>query len=296
MPERVLRQFGHTQSIPPDVRHELRHYQRDDRAAIDDNFLAFMDVQLHRWENRLGTLAVVGHLTPVEHYMRWYHQITRRLIGNPALRPPRDVGYSALAGQYEALLVAVQRLRILGLEHMPYPGLAGLAAEMVRIFEDGIRQAGEIRRMAELVPEAEYQAAPGAPRGGGRAGRGRRAAGGRRARRGRGTAAGRPSGGGRVDEADEADPIPEGVHGLVHPQPFQAGGSSPGDSPTFTPALLLAEIPGSSSQPSHNAYMEERDNVDWAALRASLTDERPVRNSEGARILDFDEFLIPVSI
>ncbi|XP_059310823.1 uncharacterized protein LOC132062224 [Lycium ferocissimum] len=141
MPERALRQFGHTQSIPPDVRHELRHYQRDDRAAVDDDFLAFIDVQLHRWENRLGTLAVVGHLTPIEHYMRWYHQITRRLIGNPALRPPRDVGYSALAGQYEALLVAVQRLRILGLEHMPYPGLAGLAAKMVQISKDGIRQA-----------------------------------------------------------------------------------------------------------------------------------------------------------
>ncbi|XP_059315573.1 serine/threonine-protein phosphatase 7 long form homolog [Lycium ferocissimum] len=192
MPERVLRQFGHTQSIPPHVRHELRHYQRDDRAAVDDDFLAFMHVQLHRWENRLDTLAVVGHLTPIQHYMRWYHQITRRLIGNPALRPPGDVGYSALAGQYEALLVAVQRLRMLGLEHMPYPGLAGLAAEMVRIAEDGIRQAGEIRRREEPIPEADYQAAPGggpgAPRGGGRAGRGRRAAGGRRARRGRGGA------------------------------------------------------------------------------------------------------------
>ena len=186
-------------------------------------------------------------------------------------------------------LVAVQRLRILGLEHMPYPVLAGLASEMVRISEDGIRQAGEIRRREEPVPEAEYQAGPGAPRGGGRA------AGGRRARRGRGAAARGPGGGGH-HLVDEADPIPEGVHGLVHPQPFQAGGSSPGDSPTFTPTLLLAEIPGSSSQPSQNAYMEERDNVDWAALRASLADERPVRNLEGARILDFDEFLIPVSI
>ncbi|XP_060181097.1 uncharacterized protein LOC132610755 [Lycium barbarum] len=302
MPERVLRQFGHTQSIPPDVCHELRHYQRDDRAAVDDDFLAFMDVQLYRWENRLGTLAVVSHLTPIEDYMHWYHQITRRLIGNPALHPPRDVGYSALAGQYEALLVAVQRLRILRLEHMLYPGLAGLASEMVRISEDGIRQAGEIRRMEELVPEAEYQAASvggaGAPRGGGRAGRGCRAAGGRRACRGCGAAARGPGGGGHhlVDEADEVDPIPEGVPGVVHPQPFQAGGSSPGDSPTFTPTLLLAEIPGSSSQPSQNAYMEERDNVDWATLRASLADERPVRNLEGARIVDFDEFLIPISI
>ncbi|XP_060206248.1 uncharacterized protein LOC132633814 [Lycium barbarum] len=178
---------------------------------------------------------------------------------------------------------------------MPYPGLARLAAEMVRISEDGIRQAGEIRRMAEPVPKAEYQAAPGAPREGGRAGRGRRAAGGRRARRRRGAAARGTGGGGHhlVDEADEVAPIPEGVHGLVHPQPFQAGGSSHGDSPTFTPALLLAEIPGSSSQPSQDAYMEEHDNVDWVALRASLADERPVRNLEGARILDFDEFLIP---
>ena len=156
--------------------------------------------------------------------------------------------------------------------------------------------------MEEPVPEAEYQAAPGggpgAPRGEGRAGRGRCAAGGRRARRGRGAAARGPGGGGHhlVDEADEADPIPKGVHGLVHPQPFQAGGSSPGDSPTFTPALLLAEIPGSLSQSSQNAYIEERDNVDWAALRVSLADKRPVRNLEGPRILDFDEFLIPVSI
>ncbi|XP_060206447.1 uncharacterized protein LOC132634172 isoform X2 [Lycium barbarum] len=184
---------------------------------------------------------------------------------------------------------------------MTYPGLAGLAAEMVRISEDGIQQAGDIRRREEPVPEAEYQAAPGggpdAPRGGGRAGRGRRAAEGRYARRGRGATARGPGGGGHhlVDEADEADPIPEGVHGLVHLQPFQAGGSSPGDSPTFTSTLLLAEIPGSLSQPSQSAYMEKRDNVDWVALRASLANERPVRNLEGARILDFDEFLIPDS-
>ncbi|XP_059301946.1 serine/threonine-protein phosphatase 7 long form homolog [Lycium ferocissimum] len=144
MPERVLRQFGHTQSIPPDVRHELRHYQRDDRATVDDAFLAFMAVQLHRWEHRLDTLAMVGHLTPIQDYMRWYHQITRRLIGNPALRPSRD-------------LVAVQQLRMLGLEHKPYPWLA----DMVRISEDGIRQAGEFRRMEEPIPEAEYQPAPG---------------------------------------------------------------------------------------------------------------------------------------
>ncbi|XP_059315487.1 uncharacterized protein LOC132066126 [Lycium ferocissimum] len=194
-------------------------------------------------------------------------------------------------------LVAVQRLRILGLEHMPYPGLA---AEMVRISEDGIRQAGEIRRREEPVPEAEYQVAPrggpGAPKGGGR-GRKRTPCRGRHARREAVFAARGPGGGGHhlVDEADEADPIPEGVHGLVHPQPFQAGDSSPGDSPTFTPTLLLAKIPGSSSQPSQNAYMEKRDNVDWAALRTSLADERPVRNLQGARILDFDEFLIPDS-
>ncbi|XP_060211401.1 uncharacterized protein LOC132638589 [Lycium barbarum] len=285
-----------------------------------------MDVQLHRWENRLGTLAVVGHLTPIQHYMRLYHQITRRLIGNPALRPPRDVGYSALAGQCEALVslsyldlsnfINCYVLKIifflfllntnapggrtafthLGVREYALPWACGACRGDVRISENGIRQAGEIRRMAEPVPEAEYQATPGAPRGGGRAGKGRHATGGRRARRGRGAAAKGPGGGGHhlVDEADEADPIPEGVHGLVHPQPFQAGGSSPGDSPTFTPALLLAEIPGSSSQPSQNAYMEERYNVDWAAFRASLADERPVRNLKGARILDFNEFLIPI--
>ncbi|XP_059306250.1 protein MAIN-LIKE 1-like [Lycium ferocissimum] len=102
MPEHVLRQFGHTQSIPPDVRHEFRHYQRDDRAAVDDAFRAFMGVQLHRWQHRLALLAVVGHLTPIQDYMRWYHRITRRLIDNPALRSARDVGYSTLVGD-EAL-------------------------------------------------------------------------------------------------------------------------------------------------------------------------------------------------
>ncbi|XP_059295479.1 uncharacterized protein LOC132048810 [Lycium ferocissimum] len=161
---------------------------------------------------------------------------------------------------------------------------------------DGVRRrGGEIRRGEELfggrVSSGAGEEGPGAPRGGGRlCERDAVLVGTRLAFRGH-------SGGGHhlVDESDEADPIPEGVHGLVHPQPFQAGGSSPGDSPTFTPALLLAEIPGSSSQPSQNAYMEERDNVDWAALRASLADERPVRNLEGARILDFDEFFIPDS-
>ncbi|XP_059281050.1 uncharacterized protein LOC132034698 [Lycium ferocissimum] len=40
--------------------------------------------------------------------------------------------------------------------------------------------------------------------------------------------------------------------------------------------------------------MEERDNVDWVVLRVSLADERLSRNLEGAKILDFDEFFIPV--
>ncbi|XP_059315513.1 serine/threonine-protein phosphatase 7 long form homolog [Lycium ferocissimum] len=47
MPERVLQQFGHIQNIPPNVRHELQHY-RNDRAIIDDAFLAFMGAQLQR--------------------------------------------------------------------------------------------------------------------------------------------------------------------------------------------------------------------------------------------------------
>ncbi|XP_059277834.1 uncharacterized protein LOC132032024 [Lycium ferocissimum] len=41
--------------------------------------------------------------------------------------------------------------------------------------------------------------------------------------------------------------------------------------------------------------MEERDNIDWATFRTSLDDERPVRNLDGPRILDFDDFLIPDS-
>ncbi|XP_059315760.1 uncharacterized protein LOC132066469 [Lycium ferocissimum] len=196
-------------------------------------------------------------------YMHWYHGITRRLIGNPALCPARDVGYAALAGQYETLLVTVQRVRILGLEHMSNPRVAGLAAEMVWISEDGIQQAGQIRRMDDHVSEGEYQA----ERGGGC-----------------GAARGRGGGGHHlVDEADEAAPI------LVHPQPFQASGSSAGQSPTFTLARLLAEIPRSSSQPSQNAYIEERDDIDWAVFRASLDNERPVRNLDGPKILEIDK-------
>ncbi|XP_059302306.1 uncharacterized protein LOC132054280 [Lycium ferocissimum] len=155
--------------------------------------------------------------------------------------------------------------------------------------------------MDDRVQEAEYQAMPGrgrgTARGGGGAARGRRAARGRGARRGRSAAARGPGGGGHhlVDEADEAAPIPEAVPVLVHPQPFQASASSPGQSPRFTSALLLIEIPGCSSQPSQNAYIEERDDVDWAALRAPLADERPLRNLDGPRILDFDDFLIPDS-
>ncbi|XP_060218749.1 uncharacterized protein LOC132645658 [Lycium barbarum] len=238
-----------------------------------------MGVQLQHWQERLGTLAVVGHATPIMDYLHWYHGITRRLIENPTLHLARDVGYAALAGQYEALLVAVHRLYILGLKHMSNPGVAGFAAEMVRISEGGIRQAGEVRRMDDPVLEGEYQAARGGRRG---------------AARGR-SAAKRP-GRGEHHLVDEVAPIPEVVPILVLPQPFQASGSSVGPSPMFTSARLLAKIPGSSSQPSQNAYTKERDDIDWAAFRASLDDEWPVRNLDGPSILDFDGFLIPDSV
>ncbi|XP_059310727.1 receptor-like protein EIX2 [Lycium ferocissimum] len=127
--------------------------------------------------------------------------------------------------------------------------------------------------MDDPVPKSEYQAARGRGRGATRR-RGDSRGGGAGKRRG--ATRGR---GGRghhlVDELVEVAPIPTGP------------------SPKFMPVRLFAEIPESSSQPNQNTYIEERDDFDWAALRASLEDEQPVRNLDGLKILEFDDFLIP---
>ncbi|XP_059312135.1 serine/threonine-protein phosphatase 7 long form homolog [Lycium ferocissimum] len=177
-PDRVLRQFGYVQNIPAATVWEHDHYTRDERAGVDDAWRLHMQQQVHSWDVRMASLAVVGHDTPIHVYMEWYMRITRIIIGNPSRRRPDGLGYVALAGAYEALVRTVQTMRYESTARTESPETAEYAARMIELAETGMRQAHDFERLHERVPGAP----PGAAGGRGRRGTGGRRRGGRAGR------------------------------------------------------------------------------------------------------------------
>ncbi|KAL2231573.1 UNVERIFIED_CONTAM: Serine/threonine-protein phosphatase 7 long form [Sesamum indicum] len=81
-PERVLRQFGFVQNIPPNpLISERRLHTIDRRGRQDMNWATFHADYIAKWNDvqslRVEGPVIQGGLDTVSDYMNWYHQITR---------------------------------------------------------------------------------------------------------------------------------------------------------------------------------------------------------------------------
>ncbi|XP_052182064.1 protein MAIN-LIKE 1-like [Diospyros lotus] len=95
-PERVLRQFGHKQNIPPPPLSPIEA-KRGRATATYKVIYNFINDSWSRWDfhllpaHRRGGLALVPWECS-EDYLAWYHRITHRVIQNPTNRSGFDRG------------------------------------------------------------------------------------------------------------------------------------------------------------------------------------------------------------
>ncbi|KAK4479211.1 hypothetical protein RD792_014722 [Penstemon davidsonii] len=134
-PDRVLRQFGMLQGIPPscDTSRDLHIVTCKGRTNVSwvDMHRQYINV----WEEQRHQLVVEGELG-VEHmsynheYMIWYRSITRLFIANPysmvnqrdegdEIHEIDDTGYRGVGCGFEGLIQQVQRINLLIEEYLP---------------------------------------------------------------------------------------------------------------------------------------------------------------------------------
>lgn len=91
LPERVMRQFGFRQLIPPEVDTGDRLHRTDRRGKGEVNWANQHAPYIHMWNERLQQVVdgdmMVGHMDYNDPYLIWYRMITRLYI-NPAWTPP----------------------------------------------------------------------------------------------------------------------------------------------------------------------------------------------------------------
>nr|XP_033509011.1 serine/threonine-protein phosphatase 7 long form homolog [Nicotiana tomentosiformis]XP_033509012.1 serine/threonine-protein phosphatase 7 long form homolog [Nicotiana tomentosiformis] len=77
--ERVLRQFGHPQLVPPPPIWHMTHYRRDDHFRVDQTYVAWLEEQIDIWDQRHDLIPPPPppDRTDGEHeYMGWYRSVT----------------------------------------------------------------------------------------------------------------------------------------------------------------------------------------------------------------------------
>ncbi|KAK9125327.1 hypothetical protein Scep_014173 [Stephania cephalantha] len=131
-PERVMRQFGMVQVVPPNCAYDAQLHRLELRGHHHENWVTFHARYIHMWENRGDTIATAavneGH--DHEEYMTWYRSVTRRFIGHDgALR------------DYSRNLV--HRLRRVFIEDGYEQGLAAID-EGIKILDEDERQRSNL--------------------------------------------------------------------------------------------------------------------------------------------------------
>ncbi|KAK9110096.1 hypothetical protein Sjap_018156 [Stephania japonica] len=83
-PERVMRQFGLTQVVPPHCDFDTRLHRVQLRGHPQENWAVYHRRYIELWENRSNTITTIQQEGEHDHeeYMRWYRSITRRYIGH----------------------------------------------------------------------------------------------------------------------------------------------------------------------------------------------------------------------
>ncbi|XP_060209365.1 serine/threonine-protein phosphatase 7 long form homolog [Lycium barbarum] len=109
LPDRVMRQFGMIQEIPPTpFAFDPTHFNHDRRGRPNTNWELEHAQWLPFWHQRLRYVinAPVNHesLRYDDPYLVWFRRITRLVIGNPTSRPQRQQGYVPNATVYEAMV------------------------------------------------------------------------------------------------------------------------------------------------------------------------------------------------
>ncbi|CAH9080084.1 unnamed protein product [Cuscuta epithymum] len=80
LPDRVLRQFGMSQTIPQ----EVQRWERKSRGVDGGVDLSTkMESELNEWSNRHHHVVEAEEYVKESAYMQWYWDITRRLVGRP---------------------------------------------------------------------------------------------------------------------------------------------------------------------------------------------------------------------
>ena len=90
-PERVLRQFGLHQKIPPFCFYEQQLHRVNARGRHQRDWAMFHALYIALWDMRAGKIItappMMGMMDFHDPYMQWYRRITRRFMTPP---PHRD--------------------------------------------------------------------------------------------------------------------------------------------------------------------------------------------------------------
>ncbi|XP_070023638.1 serine/threonine-protein phosphatase 7 long form homolog [Nicotiana sylvestris] len=103
--KRVLFQFDRPQNIPSQPTWEATHYQRDDHSRADDTFVAWLEAQVHTWEQREDLIPPPPsqiQVATIEIYTSWYRRHTRLIIRNPVHQAGDR--YRPYVGRHKALI------------------------------------------------------------------------------------------------------------------------------------------------------------------------------------------------
>lgn len=105
-PERVCRQFGDVQVVPPALPYDEVLHKMDRRGKPQHNWTEVHAKWIQLWNDRENSVQAVAEVDDedeaIAQYMAWYTRITRRLISPPASAPAEV--YQAVAPDYHMMV------------------------------------------------------------------------------------------------------------------------------------------------------------------------------------------------
>ncbi|KAI3469043.1 hypothetical protein Pfo_025706 [Paulownia fortunei] len=141
-PERVMRQFGMRQYIPPDIpAYEHTLHDVDRRGRSGEDWVRYHREYVSQWANRHQFIIINPPITGSDstepRYMNWYDGITRRLISPSHL--PMEEGYQpSHISDLKAMSMAVERIRLSadGANEQDIASLMQLRSEAIHATDD----------------------------------------------------------------------------------------------------------------------------------------------------------------
>ena len=105
-PERVLRQFGLHQEIPPACSYDQQLHRVDARGRHQRDWVMYHAPYIALWDTRAARIItsppMVGLMDFHDPYMQWYRRITRRFMTPPLHKD--DMRFHTTAGSTHVLV------------------------------------------------------------------------------------------------------------------------------------------------------------------------------------------------